>query len=227
MNTGPPNTSARCGFQHRLCAVVVIALRSAATTHPWAADILMASLRRFLLYGVYRRKRRCSISKEISHVLVRLHLQHECSEQHQRIEKLSAHYKIRLVALPNYQASCTPWHIMPGPRDKSLPLFFLHLWQEASNSLRHSAPCWAVRSRPRSHGEDSSSEDSTSSDSHSDVALCFAIPRGQASPTDFAPVVSTAAAVTGVFRDRVGINEVVHEQRFVVQTRIQLAARVG
>ena len=45
MNTGSPKTSARCGFQRRLWAVVVIALRSTATTHPWAAAILMASLR--------------------------------------------------------------------------------------------------------------------------------------------------------------------------------------
>ena len=89
MNTGRPTTSARCGFQHRPWAVVVIALRSAATTHPWAAAILMASLRRSLLCGVRRRRRRCSISKETSHVLVRLHLQHESSEQHQRIEKFN------------------------------------------------------------------------------------------------------------------------------------------
>ena len=72
MNTGPPTTSARCGFQRRLWAVVVIALRSAATTHPLAAAILMASLRRFLLYWV-----KSSISKETSHVPVRLLLRRD------------------------------------------------------------------------------------------------------------------------------------------------------
>ena len=46
MNTGSPATSARCGFRRRLWSPVVIALSSAATTHPWAAAIRTASLRR-------------------------------------------------------------------------------------------------------------------------------------------------------------------------------------
>ena len=45
VKTGSPATSARCGFRRRLWAAVVIALRSAATTHPWAAAIRMVSLR--------------------------------------------------------------------------------------------------------------------------------------------------------------------------------------
>ena len=49
MKTGSPATSARCGFRRRPWAAVVIALRSAATTHPWAAAIRIASLRRISL----------------------------------------------------------------------------------------------------------------------------------------------------------------------------------
>ena len=46
MNTGSPATSARCGFRRRPWAAVVIARRSSATTHPWAAAVRVASLRR-------------------------------------------------------------------------------------------------------------------------------------------------------------------------------------